>query len=140
MPLNQPLEGDQATLEDLRSIWNASSYLAIGLFTSNYTPVDTDVLSDYTSMEATFAGYAPIPLTTWSAAVPDGFGRYVLVHSPTTWVCTVTPGSPETCYGYFVFDSNGKLRWAENPGSPQVISVSGDFVVAVARYTNKSEF
>lgn len=103
------------------------------LFTNNYTPLESSVVSDFT--QATFTGYAAIQLTSWSTpAYSSGKART----SNAVITFTNTGGSSATIYGYYVTDSgNTNLFFAErdplgpitlNPGDSYAITieVTGD--------------
>lgn len=83
------------------------------LFVNDYTPVPTSQFGDFT--EASFAGYAPatVVMADWpNATVVD----HVAISTNTTtytFQAASSGVSPQTVYGYFVYDENDVLIYAE---------------------------
>jgi hypothetical protein len=119
----------------------AAEELDLKLFKNNHTPVDTDTEADYT--EATFVGYAAIPLdhTLW-VTTP---GNPASSDYPTVTFTSTGGGQNETIYGYYVVQRlSGKLLWAElfsdnDPQAPYLIVNIGDNIAWEPQFTGRDE-
>jgi len=94
--------------------------LRAGLFQDDYTPTDTDVLADYTAIEADFDGYAAAAMGGF-VAVFLAAGKAYTAQAPIVWVPSGS-GTPNDIYGFFVFDNSaGLLLWAGRFSSPPIV-------------------
>jgi len=109
------------------------------LYSNNHTPADGDDVTDYT--EATFPGYAGIPMTTWSAAALNASNKAEVAEAAQIFTAGVII-TPEDIYGIFVTDdSSGDLIYAEeNPAGPVTMSAFGQTFSYLPRFTLDSEF
>jgi len=109
MALLSNAAGEGQLLTDI--LTNASTW-KLRLYSNNYTPTNSDTVSNYT--EATFTGYSAITLTrsvsgsTWtitSSSSPASASYPAQTFSAT---------SAQTIYGYYITDSGGtKVIYAE---------------------------
>lgn len=103
-----------ASLQRFLDHLTASGKLAscsLAAFTSNHTPVSTDVAATYTAIEASFGGYARKTVNDWAAStVTSNIAKSVAGNY--TWTATGT-GLPVTIYGIFTLDGSGGLLYAE---------------------------
>ena len=110
----------------------------MGLFTNNYTVVDTTLFSNLT--EAVFTGYGRVTLTagSWiSAGVAGGIGT--IVYPTVTF--TNSTGVSQTVYGYFVLDSTTTyLLAAGNLYGAPVTIVSGGTYSLIPTWSDKSQY
>jgi hypothetical protein len=100
--------------------------VTLKLFQNNYTPIETSVAGSFT--EATFTGYAAIPLTGSSWSITTGAPSFASYAQQTF---TSTAGSQsQTVYGYFVVGtSTGTILWAELfTDGPYTIVNNGDAI------------
>jgi len=101
--------------------------LVLGLFKSNTTPAETDVIGTYTA--ADFTGYSPITLTaaSWSST-PDAPSNITYPQQS----FTSTAGSQsQPVYGYMLMQSisGGTLAYAERfTDGPYTIVDNGDII------------
>lgn len=115
--------GSKQVMLEARANWNSTA-LKLHLFKNNHTPAVTDTISDYT--ESTFAGYAAVSMTTWTAAAIAS--HIATMTSDTKTFTRSTTGTAENVYGYYVTDNGSTiLLWAErDPLAPIVLTNSGD--------------
>ena len=100
------------------------------LFTNDYTPTADDELADYT--EATFSGYAQVPLTGSSWAVTAAEPA-VASYAEQEFISD-DDQTPETIYGYAVFLATDDLYvTAERLPTPQVVQNDTDLVAVIPR-------
>lgn len=123
MTLEVPHVGEVVLLEIMLNKV-APSNVGLHLYVNDWTPGETDVLSNYT--EATVAGYIPIYLTgaSWTVATTNG------VTSASYPTQTFTMTATASIYGYYVttFD-NMSLLWAERfAGAPVTLAVGGGVI------------
>lgn len=145
MILTRALWKSQADLlaADTTGFANASAN-KLALYTNNVALNLDMVLGDFTL--ATFTGSTPLSLGTGvqPTFIDAGDGQYtMMLKDPAggiVWNCTVTPGSPETCYGVIVTDNAGAtLLGASAFDTPQIVSASGQSVVVGDVMTKFSE-
>lgn len=96
----------------------------IHLYTEPHLPNPvTDTPASFT--EATFNGYAPLPLVTGTPQNNPGGGR--MVQGDADWVLGSPAGGGATIYGAFTTDVTNATLWAILPlAEPAVLGVSGD--------------
>ena len=111
-------------VEILEYIFNKQSPedLDIRLYTNDYTPLETDTISNYT--EATGGGYALIQLASANWTIVPGNPSQG-THTQVTWTFT---GSVGNVYGYYITRrTTGDLMWAERfTNGPFNIQNNGD--------------
>lgn len=101
------LAADSATLAP------ATDANIVSLVINNFTPSQDLVIGDLTL--ATFTGSAPKAAGTGTQTVytdPISGERVIQVKEPVggwTWVCTATPGTPETVYGVILTNDDGTV-------------------------------
>lgn len=139
MAIKVPNDGELGLLNVVIDESFNATQLNCGLFQTNYTPVDGDVLADYTAIEADFDGYAQQALGVFLAATLVGGKAYTAC--PTLlWIPTggVTPND---IYGFFVWrNSDNVLFWAGRfTGAPIVVTGPGTPVTYTATFTLRSE-
>jgi len=74
------------------------------LISSNFTPGPTTTLASLLAIEASFTGYAPAPLTTWSAPSIDGTTASISTNTQGVFTGTGVGGTGNL-YGYFLCNS-----------------------------------
>src|SRR5271166_1604596 len=79
----------------------ANMHLLSALPVGGVTPTTT--LAQLLAVEATFTGYAPVQLTTWTTAVIDGSGAASSTSS--NGIFSNTGGAPTSVFGMFLTDS-----------------------------------
>jgi hypothetical protein len=94
------------TTADLISSYLSTSYMR--LFVSAITIGPSTTLSALLAAEATFAGYAPVPLTTWSTPAINSSGAAQTNNTQGTFTGTGGAGTGNV-YGYFLTNSAGTL-------------------------------
>lgn len=100
--------------------------LKLGLFTNNFTITSATVLADLT--QGAWTGYSPVNLTSWATAVM--VGTRASKTSNITAQFDNTSGSPQTYYGWYLYDdSAGKLIAAVNLGSQTLPDTLSAFYV-----------
>lgn len=97
----------------------------LGLFVSNHTPVVADTKATYTAIEATFAGYAQVAITTFVSLGIDGNGNEQIQATAVVFTASGS-GLPQTVYGYFLFDAANKVIAAELDPAPFTLTSGGD--------------
>lgn len=109
------------------------------LYSNNHVPANTDDVTDYT--EATFPGYAAIPILSWPAASLDGSNKASTELAMQVWTAGVII-TPQDIYGVFVtWDGDGSLVYAElDAAGPVSIASTGQSYGYLPRVTFKSEF
>lgn len=119
-------------------IANTLNGTKLKLFQNNHTPVDADVLSDYT--ECTFTGYAAITLNSWSAAFTNVGNKAETDETLRTFTAG-TIGTSNNVYGYYVTDAAGThLLFAElASGGPYAINTTGQTFSVQPKFTLNSE-
>lgn len=110
---------------------DAPEDLVIKLYINDQTPIETDIVGDYT--EATGGGYAQVALTAGSWAVTSGTPSSA-DYPQITWNFT---GSVGNVYGYYIVRAiGGELMWAERfTNGPFNIQNNGDVIRVTPRLT-----
>ncbi len=108
-----PNEGKAGLLESQLGLL---ATLKLGLCIDDLTIDSATVLSDVEVGEASWAGYARVPLPTWDeVSIVSDRARTPNLDNPQF---TNSSGSPQTFYVVFMVDEgNGRLIWALNIGS-----------------------
>lgn len=133
-------------LTDLGSLYVANAIntrlgavgVSLALFKTNINPAITDVNATYTGagVEATFPGYARIPLTTWTVTGPTA---HVSFNTELLRVFTTTGASSNMIYGYFLITGAGDVIGAErNPAAPVDMTASGAQYAVVPMLSDKN--
>jgi hypothetical protein len=139
---------DGALGSQLQAILNTcflpgNTQLRIRLYASLIVPSNTDTLSTYSPFEATFPGYAYQPYSSSSWTTPVVAASVATSALPlTTFLCSSTPGTPQTIYGYFVgtFDSSETLAFAQLFDTPLTITVVGNYVQFTPQFQYNSRY
>jgi hypothetical protein len=102
-----PIRTHQGMLDYLSIVQTAlAGNRTMRLFTAPAVPTAATLLAGVT--EATFPGYAAVPLVPSGAPIVDGNGNGANPFPSATF--TATGGAPQTVYGWYVTDdSNAKL-------------------------------
>ena len=124
---------NSSEVQFLRYILNIEvpSDLDIKLYVNDFTPAETDTVSNYT--EASGSGYLPIQLSSGNWSISPG-NPSVAEYPQVEWVFT---GALGNVYGYYVVRrSDDFLLWAERfTNGPFPIGTSGDRIRVVPRLT-----
>jgi len=109
----------------------------IHLYTNDLTPYAGTVLTDF--VEASFPGYAPVQVKTWSVAMLQD-GRAVTVSDPRTWTLPSAIPAVEV-FGYFVTQGkSGALLWVERrTAGPIIMQNAGDQATVIPRLTLRGD-
>lgn len=100
------------------------------LFKNNYTPLEDDVLADYT--EATFTGYAQVALTGAGWTVAPG-APAVATQTEKTFASTADQ-TAQLIYGYAIFlDTSDEFVGGERFPTPQTVQNNGDEIKITPR-------
>jgi hypothetical protein len=99
-----PKAAETDTLTDL--IANELNTWYMRLFSGNITPDANTTLATMLANEASFTGYAPVHLTTWSAASIDGTNAAISTTTQGLFTGTAGGGTGNI-YGYFLTNSGG---------------------------------
>jgi hypothetical protein len=91
------------------------------LFITNLMLASTTTLADLLAAEASFGGYAPVALPTWSAPVLGGSGDAETSTTNATWTPTSGGGTGDL-YGYFYTNSAGTKFYGCQSFSPGPLS------------------
>lgn len=124
-----PKAAETDTLTDL--IANDLDNWYMRLFSSNITPDANTTLATLLAGEASFTGYAPVHLTTWTAAAIDGTNAAISTTTQGQFTGTGVGGTGNI-YGYFLTNSAGTKfygceRFAGAPLSePQNVTLEVD--------------
>jgi hypothetical protein len=112
-----PEAGEIDTLTDMISSMLGNWYMR--LISSNFTPGTGTTLASLLAIEASFTGYTPAALTTWSAPSIDGTTAAISVNTQGQFTGTGVGGTGNL-YGYFLTNSGGtKLYGCEKfSGAP----------------------
>lgn len=123
--------------------------MVLKLFTNDVinglTSDQIEALDETDFTEATFDGYAPVPIAgenqggssdwTISSGAPC-----VAVGQAGSFACDQDQLTPQTVYGYYVVrDSDGGLEWFEYIVPAQIFEFNGDETRVTPRYTLKDE-
>lgn len=105
--------------------------LVIHLYGNDQTPVETDLIGDYTEISG--GGYAAVNLTAGSWVVTSGTPTSA-DYPQITWTFT---GAVGNVYGYYVTrQTGGELMWAERfTNGPFNIQNNGDVIRVTPRLT-----
>jgi hypothetical protein len=76
------------------------------LIASNFTPGSSTTLASLLAIEASFTGYAPINLTTWTAPSLDGTSAAITTSTQGIFTGSGVGGTGNL-YGYFLCNSGG---------------------------------
>lgn len=113
-----PIAAQIDTLTDMIASLQDGWYMR--LFSGNHTPGSGDTISTYTAIEASFTGYSPSALTTWSAPTTDGTNAAISVSTQGQFTGT-SAGGTGNLYGYFLTNSGGtKLYGCERFASAPI--------------------
>lgn len=135
MSIIVPNVGLATLLDDLTAVWGT---VDIHLYDNNYVPVHGSVVGDFN--EASFSGYAPVAVTSWSPAAPTGVDHEQSTGSTVQWAAPGV-GLPINLYGYYATDPGGNLLFAERfPSPPVVLSIAGQVLSITIVFTDASEF
>jgi hypothetical protein len=107
------------------------------LYQNNHTPLHGDTAAAYT--EATFSGYAGIPLTSWGTPYLSADFHAWIDEVLRTWTCTASSPA-NTIYGYYVLGAGGRLLWAELAATSVAINAAGQTYSVLPRFSLTSEF
>jgi hypothetical protein len=124
-----PTAAEQDTLTDM--VANDLGNWYMRLFSSNITPSSSTTLATMLAGEASFTGYAPVHLTTWSAPSIDGTNAAITTSTQGQFTGTGVSGTGNV-YGYFLTNSGGTKfygveRFASAPLSqPQNVTLEVD--------------
>lgn len=104
------------------------------LFQNNITPGDGDVTGTYT--EATFTGYASVPITGTSWTISTTSHVTTAAYAQQTFSSTANQ-TAQSIYGYYVISqTDGNLYWAERfTNGPYVIANNGDQIKVTLQIT-----
>ncbi len=115
---------------------NTNESFIYHLYKNNYTPVDGQVIGDYT--ECAYPGYATqtVAPAGWSAPTDDGT---CCTSTAAQQVYTATGGSAESAFGYYVTSSvDGALLWGEKFAASIDMSAAGKSTVLNPVYQQKT--
>jgi hypothetical protein len=112
-----PTAGELDTLTDM--IADMMDLWFMRLFSGNITPGSTTTLAALLAGEASFTGYSPAALTTWSSPTIDGTSAAITTSTQGQFTGTASGGTGNI-YGYFLTNSGGtKLYGCERfAGAP----------------------
>jgi len=112
-----PKAAETDTLTDMVASLLNTWYMR--LFSTNLTPDANTTLATLLADEASFTGYAPVALTTWSSPSIDGTNAAVTTSTQGQFTGTGVGGTGNI-YGYFLTNSGGtKLYGCERfAGAP----------------------
>ncbi len=96
----------------------ANENCVVHLFQNTLSPTPQTTLEEFAAAEATFDGYAPITVPTWSAPVLAGVG--FAIYAPTlTWTWEfASAGTTNTIAGYYLVTAAGVLKEYSVFGTP----------------------
>jgi hypothetical protein len=108
-PIKVPLTGQNILLDKIISTVS-TAYFRLFQAPTSALP-DDFVISDFT--EATFYGYATIPIYSWqwSPSATNANDEAEKTAPDITFACTYA-GTPEDIHGYYVTDDYGYVLWA----------------------------
>ena len=136
--MNMVLPNEGKTLWLARVVDTSSAEdLVVELFRNNYTPTETDTLSNY--LTPSFAGYAPVTLTSADWITPyliPNLG-YLQSINPPRYDCT--GGVPEIVYGWFMYGATTtKVYAAQRFDTPRTMAVGLSEVLTPFRFALKT--
>lgn len=129
------LGADQMLKAYFNNSWPSSKNLKLRLFTNDYTPVDTSILSSFT--EASGGGYASIDLTNGSWTVTPANDPSDAVYTQQTFNFTGALTGNPTIYGYYIEDNggtSGAMIWAERLGASFTPTSNGDQLLITPKF------
>lgn len=85
--------------------------LTIELFANNYTPIQTSTKAAFTA--AAGGGYASKTLSNGSWTINSANDPSDAVYAEQVWTFTGALTTNPTIYGYYVYDADNTLLWAE---------------------------
>lgn len=106
------------------------------LLSGNITPGPTTTLATLLANEASFTGYAPVALTTWTTPTTDGTTAAISTTTQAQFTPTAAGGTGNL-YGYFICNSAGTQyygveRFASAPISePQNVTLEVDITYSL---------
>lgn len=115
----------------------APADLTLKLFINNITPVDGNVVGDFTEMSTLGYALKTLTMATWGAASTIG-ARASIAYPQQTW--TFTAGAAVTVYGYYIVDSANVVVFAEAFGAGKVVQFTGDVIRVTPTITLNTEF
>jgi len=136
MGLVLALDGRKRALNTRLRNLNTNEVFRYHLYKNNYTPVDGQLIGDYT--ECTYTGYATqdVAAAGWGSPTDDGTCSTSVAAAQTY---TSTGGTADTAYGYYVTSTaDGALLWGEKFGTPVDMSVAGRSTILVPTYQAKT--
>lgn len=136
MALVLAIDGRKRALNTRLRNLNTNESFVYHLYSNNYTPVDGQVIGDYT--ESAYPGYATqtVAPAGWTSPVDDGT---CVTCTAAQQTYTATGGSAENAYGYFVTSSvDGALLWGEKFAAPIDMSAAGRATLLTPTYQNKT--
>ena len=89
----------------------AGTALTVGLYTNDYTPVDTSAVGNFTA--AAGGGYEVKTLTNGSWTVTPANDPSDAVYAQQTWTFTGALDGSASIYGYYVIDADGTYWFGE---------------------------
>ena len=99
----------------------SSAGYSVVLYQNNYTPVDATTWTYFT--EATFTGYQPVNLLRSNFAPPIILTDVAYITSSITPIFNCTGGSPQTVYGWYMYEVGTSLIIAaQRFDTPRVMS------------------
>lgn len=122
--------------------------MELKLFTNDVidglTAEQVEALDETDFTEATFSGYAAVPIAGENQGVSSDWT--ITPEDPTEAVApqqtfeSDADQTPETVYGYYVVrDYDGGLEWFEYLTSPQVVENNNDTIKVTPRFTYRDE-
>ena len=116
-----------------------NGHVNLHLYTNNYTPTSSDIITDYT--EATYVGYAAALLSGASDGGIDGSDRDTWTWPSELFQATSSSGLPETVYGaYYTDTGDTTVLWAEKFAGTFAFNASGDGFTFVPTFSFASIF
>jgi len=98
--------------------------LTIGLYTNDYTPLDTSAVGNFTA--ASGGGYAAKTLSNGSWTVTPANDPSDAVYAEQTWTFTGALDGGATIYGYYVIDADGTYWFGERLAATFTPTNNGD--------------
>jgi len=108
----------------------------VHLFVNEYYPTPEMLLGDFA--EASFVGYVPRLVTSWSAARLNMCGAAISFSAPEqVWTVAIT-GGHDLVWGYWLETAAGVLLAGENIGKPRPMFRAGQQTALVPNVTLQS--
>lgn len=125
MALKIPTEGEQELLTR-----QLATDVVLRLYENDYTPTDSDTVSDYT--ELTEAAYSPITLTGGSWTISHDSTKAVADYASQDFVLGTGIATGFDVYGYYITNSAGTvLLWAERFDTTAEFTAGDDPVIRI---------